>query len=134
MRVKKISHVAIAVPDETAPRKLYEDLLGLHFAGSETVESEGVSTHFFSIGESNLEMLEPLHEDTPVGKFMAKQGPGMHHIALEVDDIQDALKAMVEKGVALIDQTARKGVENTDIAFLHPKATKILMEFVKPGE
>ena len=134
MKITKVNHIGIAVNDIEEAVKLYTDILGLKVTNIEVVADQNAKTAIIPVGETKIELIQSTSPEGTIAKFIERRGEGLHHIALEVDDIQDALKTMTEKGVALIDQTARKGVENTDIAFLHPKATRILMEFVKPGE
>ncbi len=134
MKITKVNHIGIAVNDIEEAMKLYTDILGLKVTNIEVVADQNAKTAIIPVGETKIELIQSTSPEGTIAKFIERRGEGLHHIALEVDDIQDALKTMNEKGVALIDQTARKGVENTDIAFLHPKATRILMEFVKPGE
>jgi len=134
VKITKVNHIGIAVNDIDDAVKLYTDILGLKVTNIEVVADQNAKTAIIPVGETKIELIQSTSPEGTIAKFIERRGEGLHHIALEVDDIQDALKTMNEKGVALIDQTARKGVENTDIAFLHPKATRILMEFVKPGE
>ena len=134
MKITKVNHIGIAVNEIEEAVKLYTDILGLKVTNIEVVADQNAKTAIIPVGETKIELIQSTSPEGTIAKFIERRGEGLHHIALEVDDIQDALKTMTEKGVALIDQTARKGVENTDIAFLHPKATRILMEFVKPGE
>ena len=98
MKVKKISHIAVAGDNPEQSRMLYEDILGLKFSGSELVEREGVNTHFYRVGESNIEILEPLSLESPVGKFLEKRGPGLHHIALEVEGLDEYVLKLKEAG------------------------------------
>ena len=123
MKIKKISHIAVAASDTEQSRVLFEDILGLHYSGSETVEQEGVTTHFFEVGESSIEMLKPLSEDTPVGKFLEKRGPGMHHIALEVEDLDGYVERLKGAGIPLLSETPKPGAHEMRIIFIHPKAT-----------
>ena len=134
MKITKVNHIGIAVNDIEEAIKLYTDILGLKVTNIEVVADQNAKTAIIPIGETKIELIQSTSPEGIIAKYIEKRGEGLHHIALEVDDIQDALKTMTEKDVALIDRTPRKGVENTDIAFLHPRATKILMEFVKPGE
>ena len=122
MRVKKISHVAVAGSDTEQARILYNDILGLSFSGSETVEREGVTTHFYDIGESNVELLEPLGPETPVGKFLEKRGPGLHHIALEVEDLDGYVSQLKKAGITLLSDTPQLGAHDMRIIFIHPKS------------
>ncbi len=122
MKVTKISHVAIATntPDQT--RVLYEDILGLNNAGSEIVEHEGVNTHFFKAGDSNIELLEALSEDSAVGRFLAKRGPGLHHIALEVEGLDEYVLKLKAAGIVLLNEEPQIGAHNMRIIFIHPKS------------
>lgn len=120
---KKISHIGIAVKSLDASIPLYRDGMGMEFEGTEEVAEQKVRVAFLVIGESRIELLEPTAEDSPVAKFLAKNGEGVHHIAYEVEDIEAALAEMKEKGIRLIDETPRLGAHNARIAFLHPKAT-----------
>jgi len=122
MRVKKISHVAVAGSDTEQARILYNDILGLNFSGSETVEREGVTTHFYDIGESNVELLEPLGPETPVGKFLEKRGPGLHHIALEVEDLDGYVSQLKKAGITLLSDAPQLGAHDMRIIFIHPKS------------
>ncbi len=123
MKVTKISHVAIAGEDAEQTRILYEDILGLNYTGSESVKREGVTTHFFGVGESNIELLEPLSKDTPVGKFLEKRGPGIHHLALEVEGLDDYIKKLRAADITLLSEEPQLGAHGMRIVFLHPKST-----------
>jgi len=127
----KIDHIGIAVNSIEEALKLYTDVLGLEVSGMETVEEQKVKTAIIPVGESKIELLEPTSPDGVIAKYIEKRGEGMHHLALGVDNIKQALETLKEKGVPLIDEKPRKGVENTNIAFLHPKGTKILLELVE---
>lgn len=124
---KKIDHLGIAVEDLQAAVRLFQDVLGLEFAGEETVAEQRVKTTFFPIGESSLELLEPTDPDSPIAKFLAKRGPGIHHIALGVEDVAQAIEELKAKGVRLIDETPRLGAHGAKIAFVHPKSTPGLL-------
>ena len=103
--------------------------MGLDFEGSETVEAQKVTTAFFPVGESEVELLESTAPDGPVAKFIEKKGTGIHHIAFRVENIEEALAELKEKGIKLIDETPRPGAGGAKIAFLHPKATNgVLVE------
>jgi len=130
----KIDHIGIAVNNIEEAVKLYTEVLGLKVSGMETLEEQKVKTAMIPVGESKIELLETTDAEGPIGKFIEKRGEGLHHVALAVSNIQDVLKALKEKGIQLIDETPRRGVENTKIAFLHPKGTKVLIELVKPRE
>ncbi len=135
MNVKRIDHVGIAIADIDAARKLYEDVLGLKLTRQETVTEQGVNTHFYPIGDVKLELLESITPDGPIARFIEKRGAGMQHLAVEVDDIESAISELKEKGIRMIDETPRNGVENSRIAFVHPKDTHgVLLELVEfPG-
>lgn len=121
--VKKINHIGIAVNsiEESAP--LYRDVYGMHDEGVEVVEEQKVKVAFFGIGESRIELLEPTSEDSPVAKFIAKNGPGVHHIAYEVEDVCAEIERLKAEGIRLIDEVPRCGAHHTQIAFLHPKSS-----------
>ncbi len=129
MKILKIDHLGIAVNSIEDGKNLWMDALGLHFEGTETVEEKKVTTAFFPVGESEVELLESTAPDGPVAKFLEKKGPGVHHVAFRVENIEEALAELKEKGVRLIDETPRKGAGGAKIAFLHPKATNgVLVE------
>jgi methylmalonyl-CoA/ethylmalonyl-CoA epimerase len=129
MKILKIDHLGIAVNSIEDGKSLWMDALGLHFEGTETVEEQKVTTAFFPVGESEVELLESTAPDGPVAKFLEKKGPGVHHIAFRVENIEEALAELKEKGVRLIDEKPRKGAGGAKIAFLHPKATNgVLVE------
>ncbi len=123
MKILKIDHLGIAVKDMEAGKAFWRDILGLGFEGTETVAEQKVTTGFFPVGESEVELLESTAPDGPVAKYIEKRGQGIQHVAFRVDDIEAALKELKEKGVRLIDETPRKGAGGARIAFLHPKAT-----------
>jgi len=123
MKILKIDHIGIAVKSADAGAKFWTDALGIGCEGAETVAEQGVSTAFFPVGESELELLEPVSADSPVAKFLEKKGEGIHHIALRVDNIEAALDELKRKGIQLIDEKPRHGAGGARIAFLHPKAT-----------
>jgi len=120
---QKINHIGIAVNSLEASIPLYRDAMGMHFEGCEEVAEQKVKVAFLVIGQSRIELLEPTGEDSPVARFLEKNGEGVHHIAYEVEDLEAALLKMKEKGLRLIDETPRKGAHNARIAFLHPKST-----------
>ncbi len=134
MKVNKINHIGIAVNNIEEAVKLYTDVLGLKVTNIEVVVDQKAKTAIIPVGGTKIELIESTAPDSAIAKHIEKRGEGLHHVALEVDNIQDALKTLTKKGVTLIDEKPRKGVENTNIAFLHPKATKILLELVEPGE
>ena len=134
MKIKKVNHIGIAVNDIDEAVKLYTEVLGLQLTNVEVVADQKAKTAILPVGETKIELIQSTAPDGTIAKFIENKGEGLHHIALEVEDISDALKTLSEKGVRLIDENPRKGVENSNIAFLHPKATKILLELVQPGE
>ncbi len=123
MKVLKVDHIGIAVKSIDEAAKLYHGLLGLPDHGRETVEEQKVTTAFFPVGDTEVELLESTAPDGPVAKFIEKKGEGIHHIAFRVDNIDAALEELKAQGVQLIDQSPRKGAGGARIAFLHPKAT-----------
>jgi methylmalonyl-CoA/ethylmalonyl-CoA epimerase len=135
MRVfDRIDHVGIAVEDIDAALELWRDGLKLDVAHREIVREQGVEAVLLDVGENHIELLAPLGPDTPVGKFLAKRGPGMHHIAYQVTDIEATLKALGEAGLPLIDKTPRVGIGGALVAFLEPKGTgRVLTEIVQPA-
>lgn len=132
--IKKIDHIGIAVKNIDEAVKLYTEALGLAVKDIEVVADQKVKTAIIPIGESKIELLESTDPEGPIGKYIERRGEGMHHLALEVSDVQEALTTLSKKGLPLIDEKPRKGVENTKMGFLHPKGTKILLELVQPGE
>ncbi len=129
MKVLKIDHLGIAVKSIAEGKKFWADVLGLEFEGSETVESQKVTTAFFPVGESEVELLESTAADGPISKYLEKKGEGIQHIAFRVENIEEALNELKEKGVKLIDEKPRIGAGGAKIAFLHPKATRgVLVE------
>ena len=131
---KKISHVGIAVSSIEEASPFYRDVLGMQFEGTEVVEEQKVKVAFFAVGESRIELLEPTADDSPVAKFLEKNGPGVHHVAYEVSDLEQRLTALKAEGVRLIDESPRTGAHNTRIAFMHPKASGgVLTELCEPG-
>ena len=129
MKVTKLDHIGIAVKDMEKALAFYRDTLGIASVGKETIEEQKVKVAFLPLGDSELELLESTAPDGPVAKFIEKRGEGIQHIALRVENIEEALDTLKEKGVQLIDQKPRYGAGNAKIAFLHPKATGgILLE------
>ncbi|WP_249871937.1 methylmalonyl-CoA epimerase [Oceanobacillus saliphilus] len=118
----KIAHIGIAVESIDYALPFYTDSLGLELEMVEQVESEGVKIAFIKIGETRLELLEPLNDSSSVRKFLDKKGEGIHHIALEVDDIETRLQQLNKQGIKLINEKAKTGAHNSQIAFIHPKA------------
>jgi methylmalonyl-CoA epimerase len=132
MQVKRIDHVGIAIADVAAAKHFYEDLIGLTLTREEVVSDQGVRTFFYPIAGVKLELLESITPDGPIARYLEKRGPGMQHLALEVDDITAAIIELKAKGVRMLDDVPRKGVENTRIAFVHPKDSHgVLLELVE---
>jgi len=130
----RIDHVGVATEDLDAAIALYEGSLGMPVAHRETVESQGVEAVLLDVGEGHVELLRPLGPDTPVGKYLASKGPGLHHVAYAVPDIDETLGKLKESGVKLIDEEPRQGIRDSRVAFLHPKATGgVLTEIVEPA-
>ncbi len=123
MNLSHIEHIGIAVNSIEEANTFFEEILGLKCYAIEEVKDQKVKTAFFQIGQTKIELLEATSEDSPVAKFIAKRGQGIHHIAFAADDVDASLKEIEEKGVRLIDKVARKGAEGLDIGFLHPKST-----------
>ncbi len=131
----RIDHVGVATEDLEGAIALYEGSLGMAVAHRETVESQGVEAVLLDVGEGHVELLLPLGPDTPVGKYLAKKGPGLHHVAYAVSDIDETLGELKKAGVELIDSEPRQGIRDSRVAFLHPKATGgVLTEIVEPAK
>jgi methylmalonyl-CoA/ethylmalonyl-CoA epimerase len=131
---KKINHIGVAVQSIEAAAPFYRDILGMVFEGTEVVAEQKVKVAFFAVGESRVELLEPIADDSPVAKFLEKNGEGTHHIAYEVDDLAATLTKLKAAGVRLIDEVPRCGAHGTRIAFLHPKASGgVLTELCQGG-
>lgn len=130
----KINHLGIATKDINAALAFWQDALGLEHVHTETVEDQKVRVAMLPIGESRLELLEPTSDDSPISKFLEKRGGGIHHIAVEVDDIEAALAQLKASGTRLIDEAPRVGAEGCLVAFVHPSATHgVLLELVQTG-
>jgi methylmalonyl-CoA/ethylmalonyl-CoA epimerase len=123
MKISHIEHIGIAVDNLEESIKYYEGVLGLKCYAIEEVVDQKVKTAFFLVGSTKIELLESTSPEGPIGKFISKKGPGMHHIAFAVKDTDEALKTVEERGVRLIDKVSRKGAEGLNIGFLHPKST-----------
>lgn len=123
MKIIKIDHLGIAVNSINDGKTFFSDILGLEFEGTETVEAQKVTTAFFPVGESEVELLESTAPDGPVAKYIEKKGEGIQHIAFRVENIDEALEELKEKGIRLIDEKPRQGAGGAKIAFLHPKST-----------
>jgi methylmalonyl-CoA epimerase len=129
-----IDHVGIAVDDIDEALERYRDVLGMPLVHRETVAEQGVEAVLLDVGDSHVELLQPLGPDTAVGKFLAKRGPGLHHVAYRVVDIDQALSALAAAGMRLIDERPRTGIRGSRVAFLHPSSTGgVLTEIVEPA-
>jgi methylmalonyl-CoA/ethylmalonyl-CoA epimerase len=121
--VTKINHIAIVVPDLEEGTRFWADALGLNVSRIEDVPQQQVRIAFLPVGDSNIELLEPTDDDSGVARYLQKKGPGLHHICLEVDDIEETLLRLKEANVQLIDEEPREGHDGVRLAFVHPKAT-----------
>lgn len=127
--INKIEHIGIAVKSLKDSNKLFESLFGKSHYKIESVESEGVNTSFFKIGESKIELLEATNDDGPIAKFIAKKGEGIHHIAFDVDDIEAEIERLKKEGFIVLNEKPKKGADNKLVAFMHPKSTNgVLIE------
>ncbi|MFL5833198.1 MAG: methylmalonyl-CoA epimerase [Solirubrobacterales bacterium] len=130
----RIDHIGVAVEDIDAAIELYRNGFGMELAHRETVESQGVEAVLLDVGDGHVELLAPLGPDTPVGKYLAKNGTGLHHVAYAVDDIDAALEKVAAAGIQLIDSEPRTGIRDSRVAFLHPRSTGgVLTEIVEPA-
>ena len=131
----KIHHVGVAVDDLEAAIEMYTKHFGAELVKRASNEKDGLAAAFLRAGEAEVELLQPLREDTPVGKFLAKRGPGLHHVAYQTTDIEGALDALRAAGLRLIDETPRTGIRGSRVAFLHPGSSGgVLTEIVQPAE
>jgi methylmalonyl-CoA/ethylmalonyl-CoA epimerase len=131
----RIDHVGLAVDDLDAAIELHTAGYGMELVHRETVPEQGVEAVLLDVGENHVELLFPLSADTPVGRFLAKRGPGLHHVAYQVDDIDAALAALRGQGLRLIDEQPRTGIRASRVAFLHPSASGgVLTELVEPAK
>ncbi|MGN6815374.1 MAG: methylmalonyl-CoA epimerase [Solirubrobacterales bacterium] len=130
----RIDHIGVAVEDIDAAIALYGGSFEMDLAHRETVAEQGVEAVLLDVGDGHVELLAPLGPDTPVGKFMAKNGSGLHHVAYSVDDIDTALERLAAAGIRLIDSKPRIGIRESRVAFLHPRSTGgVLTEIVEPA-
>jgi len=130
----RIDHIGVAVADIEAAIALHELTFGMSVVHRETIGEQGVEAVLLDVGENHVELLRPLSDDTPVGRFLAKRGPGLHHVAYQVADIDATLGRLREDGVRLIDATPRVGIRGSRVAFLHPSASgAVLTEIVEPA-
>ena len=133
--IRKIQHIGVAVRSLDQAIPLYRDVLGLEFVGTEEVADQKIRAAIFRVGESTIEVLETTSPDGPVGKFLERNGEGIHHLCFQVEDAAAALARAKEMGARLIDETPREGVHGMRIGFLHPKSTfGVLTEFAEGGD
>jgi methylmalonyl-CoA/ethylmalonyl-CoA epimerase len=131
----RIDHIGVATDDLDGAIALYEGTMGMPVAHRETVESQGVEAVLLDVGEGHVELLRPLGPDTPVGRYLERKGPGLHHVAYAVDDIEGVLGKLKESGIDLIDSEPRVGIRDSRVAFVHPRSTDgVLTEIVEPSE
>lgn len=130
--IEKIHHIGIAVHDLEQSLKFYRDVLGLHVHARDTVQDQGVTAALLTIGQSEIELLQPLSSDSPVGKFLERKGEGLHHICFETPDVHSELEELKRRDIPLVDQAPRRGLAGM-ICFLHPKAARgVLVELATP--
>jgi methylmalonyl-CoA/ethylmalonyl-CoA epimerase len=130
----RIDHIGVAVEQIDSSLELYRDRFQLTVAHREVVEEQGVEAVLLDVGENHVELLAPLAADTPVGKFLARNGPGLHHVAYQVKDIDATLGALKQAGLKLIDEQPRVGIRGSRVAFMHPRGTEgVLTEIVEPA-
>ena len=129
----RVDHIGVAVEDLDAAIALHEEAYGMAVAHREVVEEQGVEAVLLDVGENHVELLRPLDSETPVGRFLSKRGPGLHHVAYQVTDVQAALDTLRDSGLRLIDQAPRTGIRGSRVAFLHPESSGgVLTEIVQP--
>jgi len=130
----EIDHVGVAVEDIDAAVALYRDALGMPLVHRETVVDQGVDAALLDVGHGHVELLQPLGPETAVGKFLARRGPGLHHVAYRVSSVEDTLNALAAAGLRLIDERPRTGIRGSRVAFVHPSSTGgVLTEIVQPS-
>jgi methylmalonyl-CoA/ethylmalonyl-CoA epimerase len=131
----RVDHIGVAVEDLDAAIALHEEAYGMALVHREVVDEQGVEAVLLDVGENHVELLRPLAEESPVGRFLARRGPGLHHVAYQVTDVQATLTQLRERGLRLIDETPRTGIRGSRVAFLHPAASGgVLTEIVQPAE
>jgi methylmalonyl-CoA/ethylmalonyl-CoA epimerase len=131
----RVDHIGVAVEDLDAAIALHERDYGMALVHREVIDEQGVEAVLLDVGENHVELLRPLGEDTPVGRFLATRGPGLHHVAYQVGDVDSTLAQLRERGLRLIDETPRTGIRGSRVAFLHPAASGgVLTEIVQPAE
>lgn len=130
----RIDHIGVAVEQIEPALELYREHMQLSVAHREVIAEQGVEAVLLDVGEGHVELLAPLDADTPVGKFLSKRGPGLHHVAYQVEDIEATLRALRDSGMPLIDEQPRTGIRSSRVAFLHPRGTGgVLTEIVQPA-
>jgi methylmalonyl-CoA/ethylmalonyl-CoA epimerase len=131
----RVDHIGVAVEDLDAAIALHEQTYEMTLVHREVVEEQGVEAVLLDVGENHVELLRPLGVETPVGRFLAKRGPGLHHVAYQVADVQATLTALRDRGLRLIDEQPRIGIRGSGVAFLHPASSGgVLTEIVQPAE
>jgi methylmalonyl-CoA epimerase len=131
----RVDHIGVAVEDLDAAIALHEEAYGMAVAHREVVEEQGVEAVLLDVGENHVELLRPLDGDSPVGRFLSKRGPGLHHVAYQVTDVQATLDTLRDRGLRLIDEAPRTGIRGSRVAFLHPESSGgVLTEIVQPSE
>ncbi len=134
IELERIDHIGIAVSDMAGAIALYEGTLGMPLVHREELTSEGLDSALLEVGDGHIELLEPTVEDSPVGRFIARDGEGLHHVAYLVDDIELALEGLAEQGVVLIDPEPRIGIQNRRVAFVHHESVRgVLTELIEPA-
>lgn len=133
--VKRIDHIAIAVRDIDEIARFYTGILKLDLSGVEVVTEQKTKVGFLKVGESNIELVQPASDDSPLVKFLETRGPGIHHICLQVEDIEKEVEELKKQGARMIDETPRPGAHNTRVAFIHPKSSGgVLIELSQPRD
>ena len=131
----RVDHIGVAVEDLDAAIALHEQTYAMTLVHREVVEEQGVEAVLLDVGENHVELLRPLGPETPVGRFLAKRGPGLHHVAYQVADVQATLATLRDRGLRLIDEQPRTGIRGSRVAFLHPASSGgVLTEIVQPAE
>jgi methylmalonyl-CoA/ethylmalonyl-CoA epimerase len=134
VQLSAVDHVGVAVESIDAALAIYQKALGMPLVHRETVSEQGVDAALLDVGVSHIELLQPLGPDTAVGKFLARRGPGLHHVAYRVESVQETLDALTAAGIRLIDERPRTGIRGSLVAFLHPSSTGgVLTEIVQPA-
>ena len=127
IKILGVEHIGVALNNNEQLSNLFKNIFNLEYIGSETVDEQGVKTDIFNISNTKIELLESISEDSPINKYISKNGQGMHHIALVVEDINDAISYLIENNITMIDKDPKIGVEGYKIAFIHPKSTPGLL-------